>query len=135
MPPVTTPFATSAPDRRPGSDRRHARRAAPEPSSAEQRAWRIAPGAAFAAVRAGRKGHDLRAIGGGARRARPERYAQRFGPDLTKPTAWAERAPLRSQRSFVQPGLIEPGVFGLLGGAENPPESDRQSTPDASVMH
>ena len=29
-------------------------------------------------------------------------------------------APLRSQRSFVQPGLIEPDVFGLLVDAEAP---------------
>ena len=46
-----------------GSDG-HARRAAPEPSSAERRAWRIAPAVVFAGVRAGRRGHCLRAIGG-----------------------------------------------------------------------
>jgi len=37
-------------------------------------------------------------------------------------------APLRSQRSFVPPVSIEPGVVGWLGGAENPPNSGRLST-------
>ena len=38
----------------------------------------------------------------------------------------AELPPLRSQRSFVQPVLIVPGVFGLLGGAQTPPQSSQQ---------
>lgn len=51
-----------------------------------------------------------------------------YGLDLAKPTAWAELAPMQSERSFVQPVPIAPGVFGLLGGAENPPDSGPQST-------
>ena len=54
--PVTTRFATRALDCWSGSDRRHARRTAPEPSPAERRAGRIAQAAAFAPVRAGRNG-------------------------------------------------------------------------------
>ena len=113
MPPVTTRFATSAPDRRPGSDRRHARRAAPEPSQAERRAWRIAPGAAFAPVRAFRKGHSFRAIGGGSGGRGPS--ATRKGSVRTSRSRPHGRrlASLRSQRSFVPPVSIEPGVFGL----------------------
>ena len=82
------------------------------------RAWRIAPAVAFAAVRAGQKGHDLRAIGGW-RGVRGNAHAG-FGSDLAKPTAWAELAPLRPQRSFVPPVSTKPGVFGWLGGAETP---------------
>ena len=48
LPPVTTPFAPIRPLRRPGSDRRHARCSAPEPSQAERRAGRIARAATLA---------------------------------------------------------------------------------------
>ena len=41
---------------RPGSDRRQARRATPEPSSTQLRAWRIAQATSFAPVRASRNG-------------------------------------------------------------------------------
>ena len=50
-----------------------------------------------------------------------------YGLDLADPSAWKELAPMKTARSFVQPVLIEPGVYGLLGGAENPPESGQQS--------
>ena len=52
-PRAACPGPAASRDRR---DRRHARRAAPEPSPAERRAQRIALAAAFAADRAGRKG-------------------------------------------------------------------------------
>ena len=41
---------------------------------------------------------------------------------------------LRSQRSFVQSVSIEPGVFGLLSGAQLPPESGQQCTSNAMVL-
>ena len=65
LPPVTTRFATSAPDRRPGSDRRHALPPPPSPrrrNHAHGASHRPRPsqGSARAA-----RGHCLRAIGGG----------------------------------------------------------------------
>lgn len=47
--------------------------------------------------------------------------------NVADPSAWTAVRPMATARAFVQPVLVAPGVFGLLGGAVNPPESGQQS--------
>ena len=132
--PVTSCFATSAPDRRPGSDRRYPR-LEPHPSPRRRsNARRARPVAAFAGVHAGRKGTLPARHRRGARRARPERHAQGFGLDLAKPTAWAELgivALARNARSCSR--CRSSRASSGCRAARNPPRSARQCTPQRTV--
>ena len=65
-------------------------------------------------------------VGGEAGAA--ERHAQEFGPELAQPAAWAELGIVVLATCVRAAGIDRAGVFGWLGGAQIPPQSDPQST-------
>ena len=118
LPPVTTPFPHSAPHRRSGSDR-HARRAAPEPSPAEQRAQAHRADRSLRTGPRGSQGSTPSApSAGGAAGAAMHTRGFRSGPCEADRMGGAWHRCTR-KRSFVPPVSIEPGVFGRLGGAQS----------------
>ena len=80
------------------------------------------------------RGHDLGAIGGGrgGRGGRGNAHAQAAVRTSRSRPHGGSLASLRSRRSFLLPVLIEPGVFGRLGGAQYPPRSGSWRSPARS---
>ena len=121
--PVTTRFATSAPDRRPGSDRRHAR-LEPHPNPRRRsNARRARIGRGLRRAPRGSQGGTACApsASGEAGAARAPRARIRPRPREADRMGGAWHRCTRSQRSFVQPVSIEPGVFGERRRARVPP--------------
>ena len=116
--------ANPHPQRRPGSDGRHARRAAPEPASAGQRARRIAPAASLRSGPRGSRAGALSAPSAGSVAAPAERQAG-LGPHSRGRSHGPRSASLRALRPFVPSVLTAPGASSGSAARRRPPESRR----------